>query len=140
MHNRREIAYALLRVTVGVMFLFFGIGKLLRGVEKFAAGMQGRFAESPLPEGLVTPFAYVLPFAEVAIGSLLVLGLFNVVALVLAALLVLGLTFGVVMQPDPPTVAHNVNYALVIFVLLWLAEYNAYSLDRMLRRGPPRRD
>lgn len=37
MHHR-EIAYALLRVTVGMMFLFFGVGKLLGGIGGFASG------------------------------------------------------------------------------------------------------
>lgn len=72
----------------------------------------------------------MLPFAEVAIGALLVLGLFNVATLTLAGVLVLALTFGTVVQFDPPTVAHNVTLALVIFVLLWSADHNSYSLDR----------
>ncbi len=129
MHNR-EIAYALLRVTVGVLFLFSGIGKLLKGVDNFAFGMMERFAGSPLPSSLVELFVNVLPFAEVAVGVILVVGLFNVAALILAGLLILALTFGAVVLADPPTVAHNVTYALVIFVLLWLAEHNGYSLDR----------
>ncbi len=129
MHHR-EIAYALLRVTVGTMFLFFGVGKLLGGVGGFTGGMVERFAGSFLPSPLVELFAYVLPFAEVAIGALLVLGLFNVATLTLAGLLMLALTFGAVMLPDPPTVAQNVTFALVIFVLLWSAEHNAYSLGR----------
>lgn len=131
MHHR-EIAYALLRVTVGTMFLFFGVGKLLGGVGGFTGGMVERFAGSFLPSPLVELFAYVLPFAEVAIGALLVLGLFNVTTLTLAGLLMLALTFGAVMLPDPPTVAQNVTFALVIFVLLWSAEHNAYSLGRSL--------
>lgn len=134
MGNHREIAYALLRVTMGVVFLFYGIGKFLGGLGNFVSGLQGRFAESSLPSALVTPFAYALPFAEVAIGTLLVLGLFNLLALVLAGLLMMTLTFGAVMEPSPPTVADNVMYTLVIFVLFWLAEYNVYSVDRVRGR------
>lgn len=126
----QEIAYALLRITVGVMFLFFGVGKFVQGLPKFVSGMEERFAQSWLPQALVTPFAYVLPFAEVAIGVLLVLGLFSVVVLVAAALLMMALTFGTVVEPDPATTARNVNYALVLFVLLFLVRYNGFSLDR----------
>lgn len=129
MHHR-EIAYALLRMTVGIMFLFFGVGKLLGGVGGFTGGMAERFAGSFLPSPLVELFAYVLPFAEVAIGTLLVLGLFNVATLTLAGLLMLALTFGAVVLADPPTAAQNVTFALVIFVLLWSAEHNVYSLGR----------
>ena len=128
--RHREIAYALLRVTVGIMFLFFGVGKLLGGVGGFAGGIVERFAGSFLPSPLVELFAYASPFAEVAIGTLLVLGLFNVATLTLAGLLMLALTFGAVVLGDPPTAAQNVTFALVIVVLLWPAEQNVYSLGR----------
>jgi thiosulfate dehydrogenase [quinone] large subunit len=131
--NNRETAYALLRVTVGVVFLFFGVGKFLGGVGNFAGGMTQRFA-GKLPAALVTPFAYTLPFAEVLLGALILLGLFNVLALSLSGLLLAALTFGTVMLGDAPTVAHNVQYALVNFALLFFADYNGYSLDRLRRK------
>ena len=138
MIKHREAAYALLRVTLGVIFLFFGIGKFVGGVGGFADGMTQRFA-GKLPSALVLPFAYTLPFAEVLVGALLLLGLFTSVALVLSGLLLVALTFGTVMLGDAPTVAHNLQYALVNFVLLYLADYNGYSVDR-LRRGKPAAD
>jgi thiosulfate dehydrogenase [quinone] large subunit len=134
--NNRYVAYGLLRITVGGMFLFFGVGKFSGGVGKFAGGMTQSFA-GKLPSALVTPFAYTLPFAEVILGALILLGLFNVLALGLSGLLLVALTFGTVMLGDPPTVAHNVQYALVNFVLLFCAEYNGYSLDRLRRPKPP---
>jgi thiosulfate dehydrogenase (quinone) large subunit len=133
MSKHREAAYALLRVTLGVIFLFYGVGKFAGGIGGFAAGMEQRFA-GKLPSALVLPFAYALPFMEVLFGALILLGLFNSIALVLSGLLLLALTFGTVMLGEAPTVAHNLQYALVNFVLLWLADYNHYSIDR-LRRG-----
>lgn len=133
MSNHREAAYALLRVTLGVVFLFYGVGKFMGGVGNFAAGMEQHFA-GKLPSALVLPFAYTLPFMEVTFGALILLGLFNSIALVLSGLLLLALTFGTVMLGDAQTSAHNLQYALVNFVLLWFADYNGYSVDR-LRRG-----
>lgn len=138
MNKHREAAYALLRVTLGVIFLFFGIGKFMGGIGLFADGMNQRFA-GKLPSMLVLAFGYTLPFAEVLIGALLLLGLFTRIALVLSGLLLLALTFGTVMLGDAPTVAHNLQYALVNFILLYLADYNGYSIDR-LRRGKPSTD
>jgi thiosulfate dehydrogenase [quinone] large subunit len=135
MFDHREAAYALLRVTVGVMLLFYGVGKFLGGVGNFAGGMAGRFA-GKLPAALVLPFGYALPFAEVTVGALVLLGLFNVFALSLSGLLLVALTFGTVMLGDAPTAAHNVQYALVNFVLLYFADYNGYSVDRL--RGAAR--
>ena len=136
MFIHREAAYALLRVTVGVMFLFFGIGKFMGGIGNFAGGMNQRFS-GKLPSALVLPFAYALPFMEVLFGALILVGLFTSVALVLSGLLLLALTFGTVMLGDAPTVAHNVQYALVNFVLLWLADHNGYSVDRLRHHRQP---
>lgn len=138
MNKHRETAYALLRVTLGVIFLFYGIGKFMGGVGLFADGMNQRFA-GKLPSALVLPFAYALPFAEVLIGLLLLLGLFTKIALVLSGLLLVALAFGTVMLGDAPTAAHNLQYALVNSILLYLADYNGYSIDR-LRRGNPSTD
>ena len=135
MNNHREIAYALLRVTLGVVFLFNGVGKFMGGLGNFVGGMNQRFA-GKLPAALVMPFAYALPFMEVLCGVLILLGLFSGIALVLSGLLLVALTFGTVMLIDFPTVAHNTQYALVNFVLLWFVEHNGYSVDRLRRVGP----
>jgi len=50
--------------------------------------------------------------------------------------MLIGLTFGVVMLGDAPTVAHNLQYALINFVLLWFVDLDRYSIDG-LRRGKP---
>ncbi|HEX5735994.1 MAG TPA: MauE/DoxX family redox-associated membrane protein [Blastocatellia bacterium] len=131
MRTRREIAYALLRITMGLMFLTFGIEKFAAGIGNFAAGLQQGFA-GKLPSFLLTPFAYALPFAEVVIGLLLLLGLLNVFGLILGGVLMIALTFGMVLQGQAATVANNVFYGVVIFLLLWFADYNRFSLDRLL--------
>jgi thiosulfate dehydrogenase (quinone) large subunit len=129
----RELAYALLRVTLGILFLFSGIGKIAGGVPNFASKMTQDF-NGILPSFLVTPFAFALPFAETILGALLVLGLFNAIALVVTGILMIALTFGTVVQSNFPTAAHNVMYAFFISMLLALADYNGYSADRMIRR------
>ena len=133
MSNYRDTAYALLRVTLGVIFLTTGVVKFMFGIGNFAAGLQQEFAGT-LPMLIVTPFACGLPFVEVTVGALVVLGLFNAGALVIAGLLLMVLTFGKTAVNDAATVAGNLSYALIIFVLLWLADHNGYSIDRMRRR------
>ena len=134
MTKHREIAYALLRLTLGIVFLFAGIGKLMGGLGHFVGTMNQQFS-GKLPAAIVMPFAYVLPFGEVTVGALIVLGLFTRVGLTLSGLLLIGLTFGTVMLGDFPTVAHNVQYGLVNFVLLWLADLDRFSIDHMRTRG-----
>ncbi len=135
MTNHRETAYALLRITFGTIFLFYGVGKFMGGVTNFVGTMNQRFA-GKLPAVMVMPFAYALPFGEVIAGTLILLGLFTRVGLVLSALLLLALTFGTVMLGDAPTVAHNLQYALVNFVLLWFSDLNGFSIDHLLGRAP----
>ena len=74
------------------------------------------------------------PFGEVTSGALILFGLFTRADLVLSGLLLVGLTFGTVVLGDAPTVAHNLQYAFVNFVLLWFVELNRYSLDSIFRR------
>ncbi|MGB7622914.1 MAG: DoxX family membrane protein [Terriglobia bacterium] len=133
MRNSREIGYALLRITLGVMFATYGIGKFRMGIGNFAPILEKEFT-GKLPLILVSPFARILPFAEVLIGILLILGLFTAFALLLAGLLMMALVFGTAMTGQPGTVAQNVTFGLVVFVLFWALENNGYSLDR-LRQG-----
>jgi thiosulfate dehydrogenase [quinone] large subunit len=133
--NYREIAYALLRVTTGVIFLFFGVGKFMIGISNFVGGMNQNFS-GKLPAFMVMPFAYLIPFAEVISGTLILFGLFTRAGLFISGLLLIGLTFGLVMLGQAPNVAHNLQYALVNFVLLWFVDLNRYSIDSLLSRKP----
>jgi thiosulfate dehydrogenase [quinone] large subunit len=135
MATQQQIGYALLRVTFGVVFLFSGIAKFRAGLDNFAGGMLQQFS-GKLPAVLVQPFAYSLPFVETILGVLIVLGLFTTFAFCLSGLLLAALTFGTVLLGEFTTVAHNTQYGLVNFVLLWTFAYNRYSLDKAIRGGP----
>jgi thiosulfate dehydrogenase [quinone] large subunit len=89
-----------------------------------------------LPAAMVMPFAYTIPFCEVIGGALILLGLFTRLGLTIIGLLLIGLTFGVVVLGDPSTVAHNLQYALINFVLLWFVDLNRFSIDGLLGRKP----
>jgi len=131
--KHREVAYALLRVTLGLIFLFYGIGKFMGGISNFVGGMNQQFS-GKLPAVMVMPFAYFIPFAETISGALILLGLFTRAGLTLSGVLLVGLTFGLVMLGQAQTVAHNLQYVLVNFVLLWLVDLNGFSLDWLFRR------
>jgi uncharacterized membrane protein YphA (DoxX/SURF4 family) len=63
MTRHREIAYALLRLTLGIVFLFAGIGKFMGGLGNFVGTMNQHFS-GKLPALMVMPFAYVLLLAK----------------------------------------------------------------------------
>lgn len=131
--NTRSLAYALTRVTYGLIFLFYGVGKFMTGIGTFVGGMNQQFS-GKLPAIMVMPFAYVLPFGEMISGTLILLGLYTRAGLFLSGLLLVGLTFGVVILGRPDGVAHNLIYVLVNFLLLWFVDLNRFSLDELFAR------
>ena len=94
--NNRTVAYVLTRITYGLIFLFYGVGKSRGGLSNFVGGMNQQFS-GKLPAAMVMPFAYFIPFPETIFGALILLGLFTRVGLTLSGILLTGLTFGVVM-------------------------------------------
>src|SRR5438128_9397370 len=104
--NNRETAYALTRITYGVIFLFYGIGKFRGGLANFVGGMNQQFS-GKLPAFMVMPFAYAIPFCETISGILILLGLCTRAGLTLSGLLLIGQTFGVVMLGHADLVGHN---------------------------------
>jgi thiosulfate dehydrogenase [quinone] large subunit len=134
--NNREVAYGLMRAVFGIIFVTTGTVKFIGGLSSFVGGMNQRFS-GKLPAAMVMPFAYAIPFCEVIAGTLIFFGLFTRVGLIISGLLLIGLTFGVTVLGDSSTVAHNLQYALINFVLLWLLDLNRYSLDSLFGRKSP---
>ena len=80
-----SLAYALLRLTLGVNFFGHGLVRIIGGVDSFASGMAKGFEKTILPLWLVQPFGYVLPFFELVIEVFLIVGLFSRLTLVAGA-------------------------------------------------------
>jgi uncharacterized membrane protein YphA (DoxX/SURF4 family) len=69
----RELAYLLLRVTLGVNILMHGLAHILSGLSPFAAGMVKQFVSTPMPPPLVHAFAMALPWSELFLGIAILL-------------------------------------------------------------------
>lgn len=128
--HHRSVAYALLRIAVGFVFLFYGIEKLRSGILPFAQGLEKDFSKTWLPSPTVFLFGLVLPFLEVIIGSLLILGLFTLLAATFGTLLLTVLTTGLIISGNSAGVAHNLIYSIIFFLLLYYADDNGFCLDR----------
>jgi uncharacterized membrane protein YphA (DoxX/SURF4 family) len=84
---RRLLPYSWpIRVALGIMFLLSAAGKIgdLNGV------VEEVRQYNLLPEPLVVPFGYLLPFGELALGITLTLGLFTRLAAAGGALLMVS--------------------------------------------------
>ena len=134
MNNPRCLAYAILRVTLGGVFLFYGVGKFVVGVAVTAHGFQEAFAKTWVPPASVYAFSVVLPFFEVMVGALLILGLFTRLAAAVAGLLIMALTIGLTIKGSSQDVALNMGYAVAVFILLHRVEDNGLAVDRWLAK------
>ena len=111
------LGYGLLRLTLGLNFLFHSYGRWL-DLGKFVGTVVHEFAHLPLPGWSVRAFAFAIPFWEPAVGLLLVLGWWTRWALAGGALLIALLTFGTALRGEYPVLGDQLIYALVFFALL----------------------
>lgn len=132
--NHRQLAYALLRLTIGVNIFGHGLFRILSGVGNFVAHTAQDMEKSPIPHTLICAFSYCTPYIELTLGALLILGLFTRLTLAGSALFIVALTFGTTSIQNWSVAGSQLLYALVFFILLWFAEENIYSLDTILRK------
>lgn len=126
-----------LRVGIGLLFFFAGLNKFLRegGAAGVAESMMERFADTFLPQFLLAPYVYVLPYAELLFGALLIVGLFSRPAILFTCALLVSLAFGLFVDKNGDTAAKVMNYLLISSVALWfISRDNRYSLDSLRKR------
>jgi thiosulfate dehydrogenase [quinone] large subunit len=126
-------AYALFRLTLGFTMLMHGISKLVTGLPRFVGGMMRLFQPTLLAPWATRAFATVLPFVELAIGVLLVLGLATRFALVLGMALMCALIFGTSLVGQSAIVTQELLYAAAFAAMLAVAKWNRFGLDSWSR-------
>ncbi|HEY3936252.1 MAG TPA: DoxX family membrane protein [Bryobacteraceae bacterium] len=129
----RKLGYLVLRFTLGLSIFMHGLARLPH-LQEFADGLVKMFADTPLPAMLVRPFGLGLVFVEAAVGLLVLLGLWTQEALLVGSATMAALVFGTALRSDWNIVAIQLLYAVIYAVLLAAREYNAYSLDALIRR------
>ena len=125
-----ELAYLILRLTMGVNMFTHGVARLL-DLDKFNGWLISQFSNTILPEFIVSISSYLIPFVELIIGILLILGLFTSRALLVGSLLIVALVFGSGLQENWNVMSSQMIYAIFFFILSYLIELNRFSLDRV---------
>jgi len=131
-------SYAVLRFTLGTTFLFHGVTRFVSGWSAFADQMVQNFHNTFLPELMVRPFALSVPPVEAVLGTLLCLGVCTRWALIAGGLWMIALVFGTTIRQDYSTVAIQLLYALLFFVLQVWESYNRISLDAVMTVRRPK--
>ena len=132
--SNASLAYALLRFTLGINMLLHGLVRLVPGPSGFADTLVQGFANTPLPAPLVYAFAWVLPFAEAAVGALLIVGLWTRLVLMVGGLLMAALVFGTALRSQWETLGLQMFYSALYAALLATEHVNALSIDGWRRR------
>jgi thiosulfate dehydrogenase [quinone] large subunit len=125
-----SLAYALLRVTLGLNIFMHGTSRLLAGIGNFVSELIKMFQDTVLPTVVVVPFGYALPWLEAALGLLIIIGFRTREALVAGALLMLGLTFGTALRQDWDVAAIQLLYSVVYAALIAALRFNSLSVDQ----------
>lgn len=124
-----ELAYLILRLTMGINMLTHGIARMLN-LEGFNSWMIGQFSNTILPEFMVSISSYMIPFTELILGILLILGLFTARALLVGGLLIVLLVFGSGLQENWKVMSSQMIYAIFFFILSYFIELNRFSIDK----------
>jgi thiosulfate dehydrogenase [quinone] large subunit len=124
-----SIAYAILRLTLGMNIGLRGLVRIAHGQAAFAQGIVKQMEATILPASLVHAFAASLIWVETAVGLLLILGLQTRLALIVGGLMMTALTFGTMQIENFQNAWLQLTYALIFFVMLALRSWNLISLD-----------
>ena len=127
-----SIAYAVLRLTLGVNIGLRGMVRIAHGSAAFAQGIVKQMEPTILPPSMVYAFAWTLVWVESAVGLLLILGLKTRLALIVGGLMMTALTFGTMQIENFQNAWLQLTYALVFFVALVCRSWNLISLDALL--------
>lgn len=131
----RALAYALLRVTLGLNIFMHGISRILAGPAVFAGTLDKMFQQTLLAGWPVHTFGLALPWIEAGLGLLLLLGMRARIALIGGAWLIAVLTFGTALRQDWATAGTQLIYAAIYAALLAFHGWDRYSIDILLSRN-----
>ena len=140
-----SVASLLIRLVVGVVLLFAGIAKLIgiiggtvgygTFIQNFVDGIKESWVYNWPFRALIYAFAALLPWLETGLGLLVSIGYRTRLALVVAAVLLGHLMFGMILQGKPDVVANNSQYVVYAAIAYYFATRgNRYSLDALLAR------
>ena len=70
-----QIGYFFMRIMLGMNLFFHGFMRIVTGVSAWEIPMAATFEDTFLPMTLVHTFLYMIPYIEVVLGTLTLLGL-----------------------------------------------------------------
>lgn len=131
--NYNRTAYFLLRIAMGINMLGHGAARIPK-LQAFSDGVVAEMSKGWLPEILVKPWAMALPFIELILGILLIIGLFTYRTLIAGAVLIIILLFGSSTIENWGAMGTQMIYAFLFYLLMINMHNNSFSMDKRINK------
>lgn len=126
-----KTAYLLFRLPMAMSLLGHGLVRLPK-LHGFSNWMTTFMAKSYLPQSMIAGFSYVVPFVELITGVFLLIGLFTRQAIYASLLLMAFFIFGNTTIENWDPITSQLIHAIYLGGLLYLIQYNTFSIDNTL--------
>jgi len=113
-----------LRLPIAISLAGHGLVRIPK-LQSFTEGMVKSMEKSAIPEELMTPFGYILPFLEAIAGISLLIGFKPKLTIYAAISVMTILIFGSSSVENWSAIEAQLLHSLYLFVLLWF--YLKYS-------------
>ena len=131
------LAYSILRLTIGLNIAIHATERIA-DMPAFFAQQMPRFVEGGvLPLWLVEAHLTTLPWVELVVGLLTIVGLFTRQVLTAGGLMIASLTFGLALLGSEGVLVMHLTYVTVYSILLFTIRHNTLSLDTIVRKIDP---
>ena len=122
----------IIRLAIGVYFLLAGLAKLDH-IQTFIEAVQGF---KILPTQFAAVYAILLPYVEVGVGVLLILGIWTTLAAFLSSLMLVSYIVAIGIFPHSSSELFNKDFILLAGTLsLMCTGAGALSVDRFRKNG-----
>ena len=126
-----NLGLLLARLPIGILFVVVGVMKLQSGVQAFVSSQIGN-VPSQVPHAWGEGYLHALPYVEIAVGAMLILGLFGRLAGLVGGLVVASIMIGSTGVFATGHMFHpNVIYTGLLFAILLLGP-GRLSLDGVM--------
>ncbi|WP_020599656.1 hypothetical protein [Spirosoma panaciterrae] len=116
--NAKALAHLVIRLGLGINMLMHGLVRIPK-LGAFVAKTEAGFANTMLPSLLTKAFLYTLPFVELTVGILILVGgQIGKWGYFLGGLTVSALLFGTTLKEDWTTAGNQLIYIIAFYLAL----------------------
>lgn len=125
----KSVSYLMVRLGIGISMLGHGLVRIPK-LKTFSEGMINNFQDSLLPEFLLIPFSFALPFIEFLLGILLIIGWQTKRAAIGGGCIMLALIAGTSLIENWSALPSQMIHLLFFVLVYEFNEANTFALDR----------